>query len=191
MDVNAVSAKYSRPTNVILSTKSGQNQIHGTAFETARNSAIGVARRRQEFFDKAPPLNRHEYGFSIGGPVVIPKLYNGKDHTFWFANFEGRQQAQSSTASYRVPTMEMRNGDFSNLRAAQRRLIPIYDPLTTDPVTLQRQQFSYQGRLNVIDPARISPAAKYMFSQTRIPTIDANPLVDVNWFGAIPTGSKQ
>lgn len=191
VDVNAVSAKYSRPTNVILSTKSGTNQLHGTAFETARNSAIGVARRRQDFFEKAPPLNRHEYGVGMGGPVVLPGLYNGKDRTFWFANFEGRQQAQSSTASFRVPTMEMRNGDFSNLRDAQGRLIPIYDPQTTDPVTSQRQQFSYQGRLNVIDPARVSPSAKYMFSQTRVPTLNANPLVDVNWFGAIPTGNKQ
>jgi hypothetical protein len=104
VDVNAVSARYSRPTNVILSTRSGTNQIHGTLFETARNNAIGVARRRQDTFTKAPPLNRHEFGGSVGGPVVIPGLYDGRDRTFWFASYEARRQTQSSTSSYRVPT---------------------------------------------------------------------------------------
>src|SRR5262245_978665 len=172
VDMNAVSAKYSRPTNVILATKSGTNQIHGSAFETARNSAIGVARRRQDTFTKAPALNRHEYGFSIGGPVFLPRIYNGKDRTFWFAAYEGRQQASSSTAQYRVPTMAMRNGDFSSLRDAQNRLITIYDPLTTDTRTFARQPFSFGGRINVIDPSRINPVAKFLFGITREPTND-------------------
>jgi Carboxypeptidase regulatory-like domain len=191
IDLNAVSAKYSRPTNVVVSTKSGTNRIHGSAFETARNSAIGVARRRQDTFTKAPALNRHEYGFSLGGPVYIPRVYNGKSRTFWFASYEGRQQASSSTAQYRVPTMEMRNGDFSNLRDAQGRLMTLYDPLTTDPRTYSRQPFSYGGRLNVIDPSRINPIAKYLFGITRVPTNDVNPMIDVNWIGSIPTSSKR
>jgi hypothetical protein len=191
VDVNAVSAKYSRPTNIILSTKSGTNQIHGTAFETVRNSAIGVARRRQDTFTKAPPLNRHEYGFSMGGPVVIPRLYNGRNRTFWFASYEARRQASSSTAQYRVPTMAMRNGDFSNLRDSQGRLIALYDPLTTNSQTYARQPFNYGGRLNVIDPARLNPVAKFMFGVTRVPTNEVNPLIDVNWIGPIPTSSKQ
>ena len=189
--MNAVSAKYSRPTNVILSTKSGTNQLHGSAFETARNSAVGVARRRQDTFTKAPPLNRHEYGFSLGGPVVIPHIYNGRNRTFWFSSYEGRQQASSSTATYRVPTMEMRNGDFSNLRDSQGRLILLYDPLTTNTQTYARQPFNYGGRVNVIDPARINPLAKQLFSITRAPTNNVNPLIDVNWIGSIPTSSKR
>ena len=85
VDMNAVSAKYSRPTNVILSTKSGTNQIHGSAFETARNSAIGVARRRQDTFTKAPPLNRHEYGFSLGRTGGHPAVSTtARNRTFWF-----------------------------------------------------------------------------------------------------------
>ncbi len=191
VDVNAVSAKYSRPTNVILSTRSGTNQIHGSAFETMRNSAIGVARRRQDTFTKAPFLNRHEFGFSLGGPVYLPRLYHGRNKTFWFASYEGRKQSSASTAQYRVPTMAMRNGDFSNLKDSQGRLIALYDPLTTDSKTYARQAFSYGGRLNVIDPARISPAAKFLFGITRVPTNDINPLLDFNWVGAISTPSKQ
>lgn len=191
VDMNAVSAKYSRPTNVILSTRSGTNQIHGSAFETARNSAIGVARRRQDTFTKAPALNRHEFGFSLGGPVFIPRLYNGKNRTFWFASWEGRRQASSATTTYRVPTMAMRNGDFSNLRDSQGRLITIYDPLTTNTQTYARQPFNYGGRVNVIDPARLNPVAKYLFGLSREPTNDVNPLIDVNWYGSIPTASRQ
>jgi Carboxypeptidase regulatory-like domain len=191
VDVNAVSAKYSRPTNVVLSTRSGTNQIHGSVFETFRNSAIGVARRRQDTFTKAPYLNRHEFGFSLGGPVVIPHVYNGKNKTFWFASYEGRRQLTTSTAQYSVPTEAMRNGDFSDLRDSQGRLISIYDPLTTNPQTYERQQFSYNGRANVIDPARISPVAKFLFGITRLPTNNVNPLIDVNWIGTIDNPSKQ
>ena len=61
----------------------------------------------------------------MGGPVVIPGLYDGRDRTFWFASYEARRHAQSSTSSYRVPTAEMRNGDFSNLPDAQGRLITL------------------------------------------------------------------
>lgn len=191
VDVNAVSAKYSRPTNVVLSTRSGTNQIHGSVFETFRNSAVGVARRRQDTFTKAPYLNRHEFGFSLGGPVVIPHLYNGKNKTFWFTSYEGRRQLSTATAQYRVPTEPMRNGDFSNLRDSQGRLISIYDPLTTNPQTYERQQFNYNGRANVIDPARINPVAKFLFGITRLPTNNVNPLIDVNWIGTINNPSKQ
>src|ERR1035441_4336767 len=86
---NAVSAKYTRPTNVIVSTTGGTNQIHGTAYETARNNGLGLARARTDYFTKAPELIRNEFGINAGGPVYIPKVYNGKNRTFWFVNYEG------------------------------------------------------------------------------------------------------
>jgi hypothetical protein len=179
---NAASAKYSRPANIVLSTKSGANQIHGSAFETARNNAIGLARRRTDTYSKPPYLNRHEYGASVGGPVIIPKLYNGRDRTFWFFGFEGLRQMSNSTWGYSVPTMAMRNGDFSELKDSQGRLQRLYDPLSTDARGV-RQPFSYGGRLNVIDPARMSPVAKYLYSITPEPTNNINPLLDYNWWG--------
>jgi hypothetical protein len=190
VEVNAVSAKFSRPTSVVISTKSGTNQIHGSAFETARNSAIGVARRRQDTWPKAPFLNRHEFGASVGGPVYIPKLYNGKDRTFWFTAYEGSRQAQSPTAQYRVPTMAMRQGDFSELKDAQGRLSTLYDPWSTTD-TWSRQPFAYGGKLNAIDPARQSPTTKYLFDITRVPTNANNPLIDWNWTGMVPTSSRS
>jgi hypothetical protein len=83
------SAKFTRPTTVVLTTRSGTNQLHGTAFETARNNAIGTARQRTDTWTQPPFLVRNEFGASGGGPVYIPKLYNGKNRTFWYASYEG------------------------------------------------------------------------------------------------------
>ena len=133
MLADAVTAKYTRPVNVVVSTKSGTDRLHGTAYETIRNSAIGVARRRQDTFTKAPHLVRNEFGFNAGGPVIIPKLYNGKKRTFWFVNYEALRLAQTSTVTYNLPTAAMRNGDFSGLVDSQNRLQVLYDPLSTGP----------------------------------------------------------
>lgn len=183
VEANAVSARLTRPVNILMSTKSGTNQFHGTAFETHRNNAIGLARSRTDFYEKAPPLIRNEYGVSAGGPVRIPGIYNGKDRTFWFVGYEGRRTRSAQTFGFPVPTAAMRNGDFSGLVDAQGRRFTLYDPWTTDSTTWSRQPFAYGGRQNVIDPARISPVARYMFSITPLPTHDINPLIDYNWWG--------
>jgi hypothetical protein len=122
LDSNAVSAKHSRPSNVFVSTKSGTNQIHGTAYETLRNNGIGLARARTDYYTKAPELIRNEFGVNMGGPVYIPKVYNGKNRTFWFLNYEGAYRASATTRSFEVPTVAMRNGDFSGLVDSQGRL---------------------------------------------------------------------
>ncbi|HWQ92940.1 MAG TPA: TonB-dependent receptor [Clostridia bacterium] len=188
VESNAVSTKYSRPVNVVVSTKSGTNQFHGSAFETHRNNAIGLARSRTDFYTKPPQLIRNEFGASSGGPVIIPKLYNGKDRTFWFFNYEGYRLASATTWGFRVPTMAMRKGDFSNLKDSQGRLQKLYDPWTT-AADGARQPFNYGGTLNVIDPNRISPVAKYLFDITPAPTNEVNPLVDNNWWG--PKQTKE
>jgi hypothetical protein len=188
---NASSAKYSRMTNIILSTKSGTNQLHGAAFETNRNNAYGKARARTDF-GEFPELSRNEYGANLGGPVIIPKLYNGKNRTFFFTAYEAlRNEAPFSIATV-VPTDAMRNGDFSGLHDSQGRLTTIYDPLTTNTTTWTRQPFDFGGQLNHIDPSRISPLAKYMFSVLPKPTFaDRNPELENNWFGAGPDSTHD
>ena len=104
MEVNSSSAKYSRPTNVILTTKSGTNQIHGSLFETNRDYGYGVARARDNFTNTAAKLIRNEYGGTVGGPVFIPKVYNGKNKSFWFFSYEGFKQRTGAFANYKVPT---------------------------------------------------------------------------------------
>src|SRR5262245_26413497 len=175
------SAKFSRPNTIILSSKSGTNQFHGAMFETNRNSGYGVARRRQDNFTKAPFLNRNEFGVSAGAPVVIPKVYDGRNRTFFFAAYEAARTVSYATGQYSVPTEAMRNGDFRGLVDSQGRQIQLYDPFTTDPVTWQRQPLSYRGIPNLIDPARITNLAKFLFSVTPLPNLpNVNPLVDFN-----------
>ncbi|MCL5746404.1 MAG: TonB-dependent receptor, partial [Acidobacteria bacterium] len=184
VQTNAVSAKMSRPTNIILSTKSGTNQFHGSAFWTNRNNGYGVARARTDYYTKPPQLNRNEFGISGGGPVVIPKVYNGKNRTFIFLSWEAFRMIQGITGARNVPTAAMRNGDFSELKDSLGRLQVLYDPLTT-AANNSRQPFSYGGKLNAIDPARMSSAAKYLFGVTPDATTSANPLVDTNMFAPV------
>ena len=103
MEVNSSSAKFSRPTSVILVTKSGSNDIHGSLFETNRDYGYGVARARDNFTNTAAKLIRNEYGGTVGGPVFIPKVYNGKNRSFWFFSYEGFKQRTGSFGNYQGP----------------------------------------------------------------------------------------
>ena len=173
------SAKMNRPGTVILTTRAGTNSIHGSLFETHRNSGFGVARARQDFFAKPPHLVRNEFGGSVGGPVCLPKLYNGKNRTFFFFAYEGYKLRQATYTFDDNATAEMREGDFSDLMDAQGRRFTIYDPLTTG-ANWSRQPFPN----NRIPVDRRSPLATYLYSVTPLPTNpNVNPLVGPNWFG--------
>lgn len=192
VEVNNSSAKFTRPTTVVLSSKSGTNQLHGALFETNRNSGYGVARRREDNYVKPPFLNRNEFGGSAGGPVYIPRIYDGRNRTFWFVAYEASRNLTNTTQRWAVPTEAMRNGDFRGLVDGQGRQYTLYDPLTTNPATYQRQPLTYRGVANTIDPARISPTAKLLFGITPLPTLpNVNPLVDSNWVGAVPRRNRD
>lgn len=128
----AAGAQYASPTTVILNTKSGTNELHGSLFETARNNAIGIARGRNNPSSYvAPQYIRNEFGGSVGGPVVIPGLYHGKNKTFFFFAYERYSLAQSPFQNEKVDTPQMVNGDFSQLTNGSGVLQTLYDPTTT------------------------------------------------------------
>jgi hypothetical protein len=180
VETNNSSAKFNRPATTIVTTKSGANQVHGAAFETARNSGVGVARRRQDYYDKPPHLVRNEFGVSMGGPVWLPKLYSGKNRTFFFFGYEAYRSMGASTNSVTMPTMAMRQGDFSGLIDGTGRRITLYDPWSTDAKSWQRQPYPN----NQIPISRQSPLAKNLYAVTPAPTQpDVNPLVGPNYFG--------
>ena len=184
VETNSSSARFSRPTSVVVMTKSGTNELHGAAFETHRNNGLGKARRREDYYAKPPQLIRNEFGASAGGPLRLPRLYDGRNRTFWFFAYEAMRNINPATMGARVPTQAMRAGDFRGLVDAQGRQYLIYDPWTTDPLTWERRQFAYRGQLNVVDPALLSPVTKYLFDVTPLPTHpDVNPLVANNWWG--------
>lgn len=116
------SAAYGSSANQInISIKSGTNQLHGTAFEFLRNDALDA----RSFFDNAiPPLRQNQFGFTLGGPVYLPKVYNGRNRTFFFANYEGFRHQSSATSFGVVPTTTELQGQFST---------PITNPATGQP----------------------------------------------------------
>lgn len=185
VETSVSSAKYSRPASAILSTRSGTNQFHGGLFYTGRNNGFGVARRRQDYYRKPPQLIRNEYGASLGGPVILPRLYHGRNRTFFFAAWEGLRLRSQSTISTAVPTMAMRSGDFSQLRDAQGRLYTLYDPWSTADEARQWSRTPFPG--NILPAGRKSPLAAYVYGVMVAPTNPAtNPMVASNWFGPDP-----
>ena len=99
-------------TNVI--TKSGSNAVHGSVFEFVRNAAFDA----RNFFDRQseanpgriPPFVRNEFGFTNGGPVVLPKIYDGRDRTFYYGQYQGFRQVLGTTQIISVPTPAERQG---------------------------------------------------------------------------------
>ncbi|MBS1826104.1 MAG: TonB-dependent receptor [Acidobacteria bacterium] len=176
------SAKMSRPGSIVLTTKAGTNMFHGALFETHRNSGFGVARARQDFFSKPPKLIRNEYGASAGGPVIIPKLYNGKNRTFVFGAYEALRLRSEATRAITMPTAAMRDGDFSGLIDGQGRRFTLYDPWSTAGQAQNWSRVPFTG--NRLPSNRLSPLAKSLYAITPMPTHpDVNPLVAENWFG--------
>ena len=125
--------------------KSGTNQFHGSGFEFLRNTDLDA---RPFFATSRQIYKQNNFGVTAGGPVYIPKLYNGKNKTFFFASYEGfRNRVGANTGSFSsVPTPEMYTGDFSNWVDANNKLYTIYDPNTQVLVngTYQRNPFPQQ-----------------------------------------------
>src|SRR5215203_1538862 len=102
---------------VNMITKRGGNQLHGTLWEFNRNDALTQSYDAIAEKSATPPrLNRNQFGANIGGPVFLPKLYNGRDRTFFFFNWESGRLAQGATPGLRiVPTVAQRGGDLRGL----------------------------------------------------------------------------
>jgi hypothetical protein len=97
MEVTDANASFATPATGIITTKSGTNSLHGSAFETAVNSYFGVAKNRsQSSTYKELPYIRNEFGVSAGGPIVFPHLYDGRNKSFWFLAYERFSLATTS-----------------------------------------------------------------------------------------------
>lgn len=153
---NAFAAENGQGTAIIsASLRSGTNQAHGSAYEFLRNQVMDA----RNFFNTTgvrPPVKQNQFGFTLGGPVLLPKIYNGKDRTFIFGDFEGTRIRRASTFNTAVPSAPMRQGDFSELRT------PLIDPATirNDPSRPgQTLRDAFPG--NVIPPSRLAKESLY------------------------------
>jgi hypothetical protein len=155
LEMGTLSAEYGRSggsiTNIVI--KSGTNALRGTAYHFFRNSSLDAnayfARGQGR---KLPAFGANTYGFALGGPVLIPKVYNGKNRTFWFTSFEGAREGNGIDNILSVPTAQMRSGDFSQVSQA------IYDPFSVATVNGVPTRTPFPG--NIIPQGRQDPVAQ-------------------------------
>jgi len=114
METGVYEAKFGAHAGaqVNMVTKSGSNEVHGTAYDYLRNTAFDA----RNFFDPSvPPFHRNQFGGTVGGPVVLPRVYDGHDHTFFFLAYEGTREHRGFYDNFLVPTVAERGGDFTDL----------------------------------------------------------------------------
>lgn len=170
VQTNSYSAEFGRSSGGIINLvfKSGTNQLHGTVYEFLRNSKLdangyfanqrGLARTN---------FKRNQFGASAGGPVVIPKLYNGHNRTFFFADFEGLRERTQSNLTNTVPTEQQRTGDFSKTVNSAGALVNIYDPVTTTRSGTGFVRTAFPG--NMIPASRIDTVARNVVKYYPLP----------------------
>ena len=103
-------AEFGGIADISTVSKAGTNQFHGGVFENLQNSYMNAG---DTFSHITPSLKMNNFGIYLGGPVMIPKLYNGRNKTFFFGSFEALRLPKNVTAIESVPTPAMRNGNLS------------------------------------------------------------------------------
>jgi hypothetical protein len=196
------SAEFGQVTGGMFNftTRSGTNQYHGGAFEYFTNEDLNAG---VPFTSSGnghllrPRIRKSDYGVSLGGPVRIPKLYNGKDKTFFFFSYEYYDDQKMSSPTYTtIPTLAMRSADFSGLLDGRalgtdslgRSILEntIYDPTTRQTVNGQIVTNPFPG--NIIPASRIDPVAAKIQAFLPQPTNSGNLN---NWVQSYPNPKTQ
>ena len=172
VETSGLKAENGRAMGVIsLVTKSGTNDYHGSVFEFMRNNAMDA----RGFFAAATPiLKQHDFGATAGGRLWLPKIYDGRNRTFFFASYEGfRNRSGGNPQFLSVPLAAMYNGDFSGW-IRNGRLAQVYDPASTRlaPTGAGYVRDTFPG--NLIPPSRFSQVAKNVIalrSQDLLPNL--------------------
>ena len=180
-----MSAEFGYGSSVVnVSIKSGTNGLHGTGWEFLRNDSMDA---RSFFATQVEPLKRNQFGANAGGPVTLPRIYNGKNRTFWFFSYEGLRLRQGASFAPTVPTALMRTGNLSEWPGQ------IYDPNTTRPdpnVPGAYLRDPFPG--NIIPADRIDPIAKFFFDPAWLP-LPEQPGISANLRRefSVPTTANQ
>lgn len=158
---------------VSVSTKSGTNQVHSTIYWYLQNMDLNA----NPFFNNLSGLPRSQatqnwYGASVGGPVFLPKVYNGMNKTHFFFDFEGTNIRGITLGTFMVPTPLQLQGNFSQTTNSKGAAVTIYDPSTTVPSGSGYVRSAFPG--NIIPASRMDPVAvnmlKYYPAPNRTPT---------------------
>src|ERR1700687_235272 len=172
LSTSSYSAEFGNSSGGVVNftLKSGGNGFHGEVYDLFRNTALDA----NTFLNNANGLPRNidhqnDFGFNLGGPVWIPKIYNGRNRTFFFFNYEGYRFKQSENVLLTVPTVKMRTGDFSELGP---------DPNLMDPYVLS----FFKGPVLIydptIDPAKRTPAIPGNHLDTYVNPVTGKSVID-------------
>ncbi|MCX6610010.1 MAG: carboxypeptidase regulatory-like domain-containing protein [Acidobacteria bacterium] len=182
---NSFSAEYGRSAGgvVVAAGRSGSNAFHGSAYNYLRNDKLNAnswANNRANL--PRGRQRRNDYGFSLSGPLLIPKIYNGRNKTFFFFNWDVTNDHGVSTPTANVPTARQLGGDFSQTLTTAGALIRVYDPLTTvaDPTRASgfgRQPFPG----NQVPISRFDPIMQKVLAYYPKPTLEISPTIQTNW----------
>ena len=183
---NSLSAEWGRFGGGVInvSTRAGTNSLHGSVYEFLRNSALDS----NEFFNKRagkdkPPFRMNQFGYAAGGPVFLPKLYSGKDRTFFFTDYQGTRWRRGDVFIGTLPTALQRRGDFSQTLTQRGQQIVVYDPVSTRPDPARAGRFlrdPFPG--NVVPQNRMDPVGRKLASYYPDPNTAGDPLTQTNNF---------
>lgn len=173
VQTNAYDAQYGKTSGAVMNAvlKSGSNATHGSLYEFLRRNSLDA----NSFQNNARGAIKDghkldQYGGLISGPVVLPKIYNGKNRTFYMTNYERYSEASPQPLVLSVPALEMREGDFSKLKDRAGRQYVIYDPATgalNSANVFDRSPFPG----NIIPASRINPISKKIVSYFPNPNV--------------------
>jgi hypothetical protein len=198
VQTNTFTAEFGRTGGGVVNivTKSGGNELHGTVYEFFRNNHLDANNWFNNRAGVARPISTtNQFGAAIGGPVYIPRVYNGRNKTFWFFNYEGLRDRRALTQTFTIPTQAQLGGDFSHTFTSSGQPITIYDPLSTKPDPNKpgsyiRTPFSN----NIIPPNLINQVSAKVAALYPPPNASGNPLTGANnFFGsaAVPNTQDQ
>ena len=169
VETSNASAEYSRPGMIEVVTKSGTNDYHGQLFELNQNSDLAAKAFHQQSVNF---LVHNEFGGNFGGPMWVPKIYNGKNKTFFFVDAEGIRQSSAAQERYTLPLPSWKAGDFSSYVDSKGQPVTIYDPATThfNAATGTYDRTPFPG--NALPASRINPIAAKVVSYLPNPNIN-------------------
>lgn len=159
------SAEYGFSANQVnIVSKSGTNDLHGTGFYFGRNDAFDA---KAPFQQAIPELRQHQFGFVVGGPIYVPKVYDGRNKTFFLVNYEGWRIKNGTNTFFNVPDPAQLTGDFSasGLTTVPGGCVPSATQfcMPVDPLTGQ----AFAG--NIIPTSRFSRLAQVSLAAGLIP----------------------
>jgi hypothetical protein len=154
-------------STVNVSTKSGTNVIHGEMHHWLRHSALDAPTIfNNRAGQKLPIYQDNRYGFSVGAPITIPKLYNGKNRTFWFTAWEANKFGNPEANTSTVPTARMRTGDLGEY-LARGAAYQVYDPRSTRLEAGRFVRTPIPG--NILPPSQIDPVGRNLINLYPLP----------------------